>query len=117
MDSRHYIPNIYADPRTIYTQPPTLYDSPQRPQPFAAGVQSEPTSTPIHRQSLVTQTTQTPLLGLPMVRPSRRSVADDAAIGNVVYQSLQRPKLLRGGEWQLAVATNLTAAAFVISSP
>jgi type IV secretory pathway TrbD component len=27
-----------------------------------------------------------------------------------VYQSLQRPKLLRGGEWQLAVANNLAAA-------
>ena len=103
MDAHHYIPTIYADPRTIYTQPPTLYDSQQRPQPSAAGVQSEPTSTPIHRQSLVTQTIETPLLGLPMVRPSPRSAADDVEIGNVVYQSLQRPKLLRGGEWQLSV--------------
>jgi type IV secretory pathway TrbD component len=32
---------------------------------------------------------------------------------NIVYQSLQRPKLLRGGEWQLSLMNNLLAAGFV----
>lgn len=31
--------------------------------------------------------------------------------GSRVYQSLQRPKLLRGAEWQLSVTNNLAAAA------
>lgn len=33
-------------------------------------------------------------------------------IGNVVYQALQAPKLLRGGEWRLSVANMLVASAF-----
>lgn len=33
---------------------------------------------------------------------------------NIVYQALQRPKLLRGGEWQLSVLNNLIAAAFIM---
>jgi type IV secretory pathway TrbD component len=38
----------------------------------------------------------------------------DVPVSNIVYQSLQRPKLLRGGEWQLSVLNNLVAAGFVI---
>jgi type IV secretory pathway TrbD component len=38
--------------------------------------------------------------------------ANDFQVGNIVYQSLQRPKLLRGGEWQLSLAAMLTASAF-----
>ncbi len=48
-----------------------------------------------------------------MLRTSRGST-NDVEVGNIVYQSLQRPKLLRGGEWQLSMATNLIAAGFVI---
>jgi len=49
----------------------------------------------------------------PMLRTSRGS-ADEVEVGNIVHQSLQRPKLLRGGEWQLSVATNLLAAGFIV---
>jgi type IV secretory pathway TrbD component len=38
----------------------------------------------------------------------------DVQVWNVVYQSLQRPKLLRGAEWELSVLNNLLAAGFVI---
>jgi len=41
---------------------------------------------------------------------SWRGLASGHPIGNIIYQSLQRPKLLRGGEWQLSVANNLMAA-------
>jgi type IV secretory pathway TrbD component len=39
-----------------------------------------------------------------------RRTANDYQIGNRVFTSLQRPKLLRGGEWQLSIANNLMAA-------
>ena len=45
-----------------------------------------------------------------MVTSLMRGSASDFPIGNIVYQSLQRPKLLRGGEWQLSIINNLMAA-------
>jgi type IV secretory pathway TrbD component len=129
MDTYHHLPTIDTDPRTIYTQPPSLYDPPERPRPRpaapAASIQPEPPPvvTPSaspkvwqrhHRQALTTRAAYGPIASLPTVHTSRGSADDDVKIGNIVYQSLQRPKLLRGGEWQLSVATNLTAAAFVI---
>jgi type IV secretory pathway TrbD component len=51
---------------------------------------------------------------MPTAHRSRGSADDDVQVGNIVYQSLQRPKLLRGGEWQLSLATNLLAAMFVL---
>jgi type IV secretory pathway TrbD component len=44
--------------------------------------------------------------------PTRGRDTDDVHVGNIVYQALQRPKLLRGGEWQLSVLNNLVAAGF-----
>ena len=40
--------------------------------------------------------------------------ANGYQVGNIVHQSLQRPKLLRGGEWQLSMINNLLAAGFGI---
>ena len=127
MDPYH-VTTIYTDPRTIYTQP-TPYDPPDRPQPRpqpaapAASIQPEltptiptPTTPAVwqrqHRQQLATRTSQS-------VAPTpstfrMNSMVADLQVGNVVYQSLQRPKLLRGGEWQLSVVTNLIAALFVL---
>jgi type IV secretory pathway TrbD component len=128
MDQHRHIPTIYSDPRTIYTQPPDLYDPPDRPRPRpaspAVSVQPEPTPTVAppttpkvwqrqHRQSLATRTSQAAAPAMPTMLPPRGSVAD-VDIGNRVHQSLQRPKLLRGGEWQLSLMTNLIAAGFVI---
>jgi type IV secretory pathway TrbD component len=45
-----------------------------------------------------------------MATSSMRGSANGFPIGNIVYQSLQRPKLLRGGEWQLSVINNLLVA-------
>jgi type IV secretory pathway TrbD component len=42
------------------------------------------------------------------------SSANGYQVGNIVHQSLQRPKLLRGGEWQLSMINNLLAAGFGI---
>ena len=132
MDPNHpyqYVPTIYTDQRTIYTQPPTLYDPPERPRPRpaapAASVQPEPTPVVApppspkvwqrrHRQPLTTRTSHAPAASLPTGRTSRAFADADVQIGNIVYQSLQRPKLLRGGEWQLSVATNLLAAGFIV---
>src|SRR5713101_9440240 len=50
----------------------------------------------------------------PTVISSMPGSANDFPVGNIVYQSLQRPKLLRGGEWQLSVTNNLLAAGFGI---
>src|SRR6516165_467273 len=47
---------------------------------------------------------------LPMAISSTPGSASDFLIGNTVYQSLIRPKLLRGGEWQLSMVNNLMAA-------
>ena len=133
MDPNHpyqYVPTIYTDRRTIYTQPPNPYEPPKRPhrgprpaapaasvQPETAPVVTPPTAPKIwqrqHRQQLATLTSTAPMPASPMVYSSRGS-ADDLEVGNIVHQSLQRPKLLRGGEWQLSVATNLIAAGFVI---
>jgi type IV secretory pathway TrbD component len=128
MNSSRDVPTIYVDPRTIYTQPPTLYDPPHdRPRPAAPAASAEPEPTPAvslptppnvwqrrHHQPLATRTSSALAPALPTLHTSRGAADDNVAIGNIVYQSLQRPKLLRGGEWQLSVATNLTAAAFVI---
>jgi type IV secretory pathway TrbD component len=57
--------------------------------------------------------------GLPKVTPQpdtavtpMRSVGLPSGYGNIVFQSLQRPHLLRGGEWQLSVTNMLVASAF-----
>ena len=51
----------------------------------------------------------------PITTSTHHHEADDGSTyTNIVYQSLQRPKLLRGGEWQLSVANNLLAAGFGI---
>ncbi|MBV8053924.1 MAG: VirB3 family type IV secretion system protein [Deltaproteobacteria bacterium] len=52
---------------------------------------------------------------MPQTALSSRA-APESGHFNIVYQSLQRPKLLRGGEWQLSVLNNLTAAGFAILS-
>jgi type IV secretory pathway TrbD component len=123
-------PTIYTDPRTIYTQSPSLYDQPpNRPYPRPAapttGIPPEGSSTPPaapvapnvwqrqHAHQLARRTTGATLPTAPTPRTTR-AAADNLQVGNMVYQSLQRPKLLRGGEWQLSVATNLIAALFVI---
>jgi len=121
-------PTIYSDPHTIYTQSPTLYDPPNRPrsrpaapaasvQPEPAPVVTPPTAPKVwqrhHRQQLATRASTAPMPASPMGYTSRGSV-DDVEVGNRVFTSLQRPKLLRGGEWQLSMATNLIAAGFVI---
>jgi type IV secretory pathway TrbD component len=49
----------------------------------------------------------------PMTSYSSHS-APDAPEGNVVYQSLQRPKLLRGAEWQYSMINNLLAGFLVL---
>jgi type IV secretory pathway TrbD component len=46
--------------------------------------------------------------------PNRGRDSGDVQVGNIVYQALQRPKLLRGGEWQLSVLNNLVAAGFAL---
>jgi type IV secretory pathway TrbD component len=123
-------PTIYSDPGTIYSQPPNPYDPPNRPQPRpvapAAGLQPESAAPPIvslpapssvwqrqHTQQLTMRTANTPALST-FSTGSMRSSAADVQVGNILYQSLQRPKLLRGGEWQLSLMTNLIAAGFVI---
>jgi type IV secretory pathway TrbD component len=45
---------------------------------------------------------------------SRHGSDGGVQVSNIVYQSLQRPKMLRGGEWQLSVVNNLVAAGFMI---
>src|SRR5215831_13746425 len=106
-----------------------ITDTPDRPRPRpaspAASVPSEsaptipqPPAAPKvwqrqHRQSLATRTSTTAAPAMPTMLSSRGSTAD-VEVGNRVYQSLQRPKLLRGGEWQLSLMTNLIAAGFVI---
>ena len=117
-------PTLYTDPRTIYMQGSSPYDSPNprtRPATAAASVPSEPVSTPTvstsrqQAQQLATRTANAVMPAAPMaIARNPRASADDVEIGNIVYQSLQRPKLLRGGEWQLSMATNLIAAGFVI---
>ena len=117
-------PTIYTDPRTIYTQGSTPYDSPNpriQPATAAASVPSEPVSTPTvstsrqQAQQLATRTANAVMPAAPIaIARNPGASADDVEIGNIVYQSLQRPKLLRGGEWQLSMATNLIAAGFVI---
>jgi type IV secretory pathway TrbD component len=57
--------------------------------------------------------TAAPAMGSTLSRPTSRD-SGDIQVANIVYQSLQRPKLLRGGEWQLSVVNNLVAAGFVI---
>lgn len=132
MDSGRDALTIYTDPRTIYTQPATLYDPPNRPQPRprpaapAAMIVPESASAPSvalpspssvwqpqHGQLLATRTA---IAAVPsaLTTHAMRGSPSEVHAANIVYQSLQRPKLLRGGEWQLAVATNLTAAAFVM---
>lgn len=120
-------PNIYADPRTIYTQPTNQYvpiDPPPRPT-VPPGIPSDatvppagtipPSSNTYQRQQAQQLATRVTGSNTPAFRPSvTRSVGTDVQVGNVVYQSLQRPKLLCGGEWQLSMVTNLIAAAFVI---
>lgn len=131
MDTYQHVPTIYSDPRTLYHQTPTLYDPPDhpspRPRPAAPAASAQPEVPPVvstatapkvwqrqHHQQLTTRSAQAPAPALPTAYRSHASTDDDVQVGNIVYQSLQRPKLLRGGEWQLSLATNLMAALFVL---
>ena len=68
---------------------------------------------PLPSKSNVWQRNYSPSVSQPtMSAPAvfSHGLASGHPIGNILYQSLQRPKLLRGGEWQLSVANNLMAA-------
>jgi type IV secretory pathway TrbD component len=130
MDTYRYVPTLYTDQRTIYNQGPDYDPPPQRPQPRPAApavtVPAEhapataPAATPStvwrrnHHQQLSTPSPAIAATPMPFSPGSGRGGDPDAPIGSIVYQSLQRPHLLRGGEWQLSVATNLLAAAFIV---
>jgi type IV secretory pathway TrbD component len=72
---------------------------------------SLPSARSTTRQPSYAPRAATPLATL---APGLSRYDDNVEAWNPVYQSLQRPKLLRGGEWQLSVVNNLVAAGFVI---
>jgi type IV secretory pathway TrbD component len=56
---------------------------------------------------------RTPSASRPVSYVMRDSMPD-LPEGNIVYQSLQRPKLLRGAEWQYSMINNLVAGFLVL---
>lgn len=130
--------SLYSDPGTLYNQPINPYVPPAPPpqQSNAPDITPNTTTTPsvttpavgiapssggesyqrqqaqqlairVSGSNIPTQNTFRPNVG-------RGGNPADIVVGNVVYKSLQMPKLLRGGEWQLSVMTNLIASAFLI---
>jgi type IV secretory pathway TrbD component len=126
-DNAHYTPHLPGCPNNgihgithcdrcdeITTMP--------RPQPAAPALSISPAlPKPIRTQPTMRAGVWQRAYGTPTTTPrpqalsttfSRSRNGDDFQVGNVVYQALQRPKLLRGGEWQLSVLNNLVAAGF-----
>ena len=135
MDSNSDRPTVYTDPLIVAHQGDTeLYrqdDDRPRPRPASPGVSIQPEVPKTdfsaylpkpasawqrkYPAALTTRAGNVPArspASHSMFIPSRAS-GGDYPVGNIVYQSLQRPKLLRGGEWQLSVTNNLVAAAFL----
>jgi type IV secretory pathway TrbD component len=123
-DDAHYIPHLPGCPNNgihgitvcdlcndMTNKPtpaaPALSIQPLRPQPTTTTL---PSLSNLWQRSYGSPTANPPAVLTPTI--SRDT--GDVQIANVVYQSLQRPKLLRGGEWQLSVVNNLIAAGFVV---
>jgi type IV secretory pathway TrbD component len=123
-DNAHYTPHLPGCPNNgihgitvcdrcneVTTMPrptpaaPALSISPTRPQPVTTQL---PSRSGVWQRSYGPPAT-TPR---PQTISTRSRNTDDFQVGNIVYQALQRPKLLRGGEWQLSVLNNLVAAGF-----
>jgi type IV secretory pathway TrbD component len=137
MPSNGDVPTVYTDPLIIRQSNDTeIYrqdDDVPRPRPAspAASIQPETAKTDFsaylpkpgsawqrtYPTALTTRAGNAlapSLANRPAFVPSPRGSASQYAVGNIVYQSLQRPKLLRGGEWQLSVTNNLVAAGFAV---
>jgi type IV secretory pathway TrbD component len=124
-DDAHYTPHLPGCPNNgIHGIVTCLLckDMMDKPTPAAPAVSipkqpTQPTLPSLPARSNVWQRSYGPLTGTPTAPTpviARYSGNADVQAHNIVYTSLQRAKLLRGGEWQLSVLNNLTAAGFVM---
>jgi len=123
-DDAHYIPHLPGCPNNgIHgiTVCNLCSDMTNKPTPAAPALSIQPQQQ-VRKTTLPGRvSTWQRSYGRPSTSPvssiSRVTVGRDTGeiqVGNIVYQSLQRPKLLRGGEWQLSVVNNLLAGGFVV---
>jgi type IV secretory pathway TrbD component len=125
-DDAHYIPHLPGCPNNGIHGIVTCafcHDMQNKPTPAAPALSiSQPKSRQITTalpartntwQRSYRPPATVPATGSTLSHPTSHD-AGDVQVSNIVYQSLQRPKMLRGGEWQLSVVNNLVAAGFVV---